>query len=138
VRELGISESVRFLGAVDDIAGLLAASDIGVHSSLSEGCPNSVLECMAAGLPVVGTDIDAMRDVVSPDTYPLLAPPRDPQALADVICRLADSPDLRADLGVGNLKRARDEFSPGRMCERMAEVMADAMNKRRPIGQCRA
>src|SRR5215203_7381277 len=61
--ELGIERNVRFAGHVSDVPGLLSAVDIGVFSSLSEGCPNGVLECMAAGLAVAGTDIEGLREV---------------------------------------------------------------------------
>jgi len=128
-RELGISEGVRFLGPVDDIAGLLEASDIGVHSSPAEGCPNSVLEFMLAGLPVVGTDIEGIRDVVGEESYPLLAPVRDAEALADRIRLLVDSADLRARYGSANAKRAVEEFSPQVMCERMTSAIAGALGK---------
>lgn len=127
VRKLGLGESVRFLGAVNDVAGLIAATDIGVHSSVREGCPNGILELMLGGRPVVGTDIDAIRDVVGPDGYAFLAPAGDAQALADRICHLAGSPDLRMQLGRSNAQRAQKEFSTEAMCERMSEAVGDIL-----------
>ena len=72
--DLGLEQFVRFLGRVDDVAGLLSATDLGVFSSRLEGMPNGVLECMAAGLAVAGTDIPGIREAVGPENYPLLAP----------------------------------------------------------------
>ena len=71
-RELEIERGVRFAGQVSDIAGLLTAVNIGVFSSRSEGCPNGVLECMAAGLAVAATDIEGVREVIG--SSDLLAP----------------------------------------------------------------
>src|SRR2546426_8921983 len=84
-RELNLGRSVRFLGPVDDVPGLLSAVDLAVLSSTSEGCPNAVLECMASGLPVVATDIPGIRKAVGPSGYNYLAPPDDARSFAERI-----------------------------------------------------
>ncbi len=126
-REMGLADSVHFIGAVDDVAGLLSACDVGVHSSLSEGCPNSVLEMMAKGLPVVGTDIPGIRDVVSPESYCLLAPPRDAPALADRLKLLILSLDLRRQYGSLNARRVQNHFSPQVMCEKTTGIILNTL-----------
>src|SRR6185503_14459628 len=113
-RELNLGDSVRFLGAVDDVAGLLSASDLGVFSSRSEGCPNGLLECMAAGLAVVGTDIEGIRQVVGEK---FLAPPGDAERLAKIILELADDPDLCATIGAANQSRIKARHNAQLMCE---------------------
>src|ERR1051325_2477719 len=72
--DLELGKSVRFLGQVLDLSGLLGAIEIGVFSSRSEGIPNGVLECMAAGLAVAGTDIIGISEAVGPSGQPYLAP----------------------------------------------------------------
>ena len=67
IQELKIVSSVRLVGEVPDLANLLGALDLGVFSSRFEGCPNGVLECMAAGLPVVATDIPGIIEAVGSD-----------------------------------------------------------------------
>lgn len=118
-RELQIEDRVRFAGVVTDVAGLLNAADIGVFSSRSEGCPNGVLECMAAGLAVAGSDIEAVREVVG--ARDLLAPPGDADRLAQIVLQLAREPGLCAAIGADNKKRVEERYTSDRMC---AETVA--------------
>jgi len=120
---LGIANAVRFVGQVIDVAGLLGACDLAVLSSRSEGSPNAVLEAMAAGLPVAGTDNAGIRDVVGPAGAPYLAPPGDAEALAERIVCLARDCGLRTRLGEANRRRAAGEFSPERMCRDMVAIV---------------
>ncbi|HEX7294582.1 MAG TPA: glycosyltransferase, partial [Pyrinomonadaceae bacterium] len=111
--ELGIAGSVRFAGQVTDVAGLLSAVDLGVFSSRSEGCPNGVLECMAAGLAIVGTDIEGIRET----GIQFLAPPADAERFAQIVLKLAADPHLRATIGAANQSRIKERYNAQRMCE---------------------
>jgi len=122
VEQLDLSEQVRFLGHVQDIPGLLKASDIGVFSSLKEGVPNGVLECMAAGLPVVATDIPGIREALGADNEQFLAEEEDPPSLAGPVLRFLHDQDLRQSVGQRNLERVREEFSKERMFARYYEI----------------
>jgi glycosyltransferase involved in cell wall biosynthesis len=102
---------------------LLAAVDVGVFSSRTEGCPNGVLECMAAGLAVAGTDIPGIREALGPEGLPFLAPPGDEERLAEAILDLAESPALRARAGAANRERIRREFTVEGMGARYAAVI---------------
>jgi glycosyltransferase involved in cell wall biosynthesis len=128
-RVLGLDSSVRFLGQVDNVPGLLSAIDLGVFSSRLEGCPNGVLECMAAGLAIAGTDIPGIREAVGSDGYPFLAPPGDAETLADRIVTLAMDPELRARLGALNRRRIAMKFSPKRMYEEMVTLLSRGLNQ---------
>jgi glycosyltransferase involved in cell wall biosynthesis len=123
--ELGIKDSIRFPGHVSDVAGLLGAVDVSVFSSRSEGCPNAVLESMAANLAVAGTDIDGIREVVGPAGREFLAPAGDSDALAATLVKLANNPDLCARAGAANRTRIEAEFNPRRMCEETVAVLAN-------------
>jgi glycosyltransferase involved in cell wall biosynthesis len=125
--DLDLGKSVRFLGQVLDLSGLLGAIEIGVFSSRSEGSPNGVLECMAAGLAVAGTDIIGISEAVGPSGQPYLAPPGDAESLADRILKLAADPALRARLGAANRLRIETEFSPKRMCEQVLALMVEGL-----------
>ncbi len=121
--DLELGRSVRFLGQVGDISGLLSAVDLGVFSSRLEGCPNGVLECMAAGLAVVGTDIPGIREAVGEVGYPWLAPPGDADALAGHILALARDAGLREQLGAHSRQRIAEHFSPERMGRETAALL---------------
>ena len=110
---LGLTEDVVFLGPVRDIASLLGAADLGVHSSWLEGCPNGVLECMASGLAVVGTDIAGIREAVGPEGSALLAPEsRNVEAFAQRIITQMRDPDQRQRNGRSNRTRIAELFNP--------------------------
>ena len=128
VAELDLAEHVRFLDFVSDVSGLLAAVDVGVFSSRTEGCPNGVLECMAAGLAVAGTDIPGIREALGPEGLPFLAPPGDEERLAEAILDLAESPALRARAGAANRERIRREFTVEEMGARYAAVIHEELS----------
>jgi glycosyltransferase involved in cell wall biosynthesis len=121
--ELGIANDVRFTGTVNDIAGLLSAADLGVFSSRSEGCPNGVLECMAAGLAIVGTDIEGIREVAGEKQERFLAPPGDAERFASMILALANDPASRVSLGAANQSRIKEQYSAQRMCEETVSLL---------------
>ena len=126
-RELNLNGHVRFAGQVLDVPGLLSAADVGVFSSLIEGCPNGVLESMAAGLAVAGTDIDSIKSVLSPVGAQFLAAPKDDDALAAAILKLANNPDLRVTIGTENRQRVRSKYSALRMSEETVGVLKEAL-----------
>jgi len=121
--DLQLGDGVRFAGQVSDISGLLNAVDLGVFSSRSEGSPNGVLECMAAGLAVVATDIPGVREAVPPESHSLLTPIADAHAMAGGILKLIAEPEVRRELGEANRRRAREEFNPRRMCENTLAIL---------------
>lgn len=98
VTQLGLEKTVHFLGMRQDIPELLALSDVFVLPSLWEGLPNSVLEAMAMGTPVIATNVDGCPEVIRNGETGLLVPPEDPEALAQAICRLLGDPDMRQTL----------------------------------------
>lgn len=122
--DLGLGSNVRFLGEIDDVAGLVVASDVGVLSSRAEGLSRSVLEYMAFGRPVVGTDIPGIREALGPGCDAELAPAGDAAGLAGALLRLADDPALCASVAARNSARAGSEFDLGRQVDRELEVIA--------------
>lgn len=105
--ELRLGPQVRFHGLADDVRPYLAEADLFVLSSVSEGIALTLLEGMAAGLPVVATDVGGNREVVLPGETGLLVPPRDPAALADAMIAVLSDP-ARAE-AMGRAARARVE-----------------------------
>lgn len=110
-RDNGIDGHVVLLGERDDVAELLCAADMGVLCSHQEGFANSVLEGMAAGLPMVVTDVGGNAEAVRDDDAGRVVPPRDPAALGAAILALASDPSLRARYGRNALARVDEAFS---------------------------
>lgn len=131
--DLELGDAVRFLGAVKDVSGLLSSVDLGVHSSVNEGCPNGVLESMAAGLAVAGTDYPGIREAVGPNGYDFLASPGDPEVLARRIVALALDPQARRKAGAANRLRIETEFNPRTMSRKIVALIGAALDKTEPV-----
>ena len=127
--DLELCDSVRFLGHVDDVSGLLGAADFAVFSSPSESGPNGVLEAMAADLALAASDNSGVREAVAADGYDLLAPPGDAQALASRILRLVRDRSLRERLGRANRLRIEAEYCPDRMCRQSVAMIVDLLER---------
>ena len=99
--QLGLSDYVRFLGNVPPsyIPGELANTDVFVLTSFSEGRPNVVLEAMAAGVPVIASNIDGVNELIQDDETGLLFDPGDVECLAIQMERLINDHEMRARLG---------------------------------------
>jgi glycosyltransferase involved in cell wall biosynthesis len=111
---------VWFLGARNDVPALLAAADVVVLASLHEGLSNSLLEAMAAGKPVVATDVGGNREALGGTG--LLVPPSDASQLAAAIERLLRNPGLARRAGEAARERARDLFPVDAMIDRHLEL----------------
>lgn len=125
-QELGVSGQLKILGAVDDVAGLLQALDLFAYSSKSEGVPNGVLEAMASGLGVVGTDIPGIREAVGPEGAAYLTPVGDSDTMADRIIKLLRGKAVRQQLGQALRERIERNFSLEVMCRRSEDIISSA------------
>jgi glycosyltransferase involved in cell wall biosynthesis len=132
--DLALGQSVRFLGPVKDVAGLLSAVELSVFSSRREGCPNGVLEAMAAGLPVVATDIPGIRAALGPGAELWLAPSGDAETMAGRVLTALSQSALRLEWGAQLRQRVAMEFAPERMCCEMVSLIATALDNRPPQG----
>jgi glycosyltransferase involved in cell wall biosynthesis len=110
IRQRGLTERIDLLGNRGDVPGVLASADVFVLSSRSEGFPVSILEAMAAGLPVVATDVGGIAESVIDGETGLLVPPGDPGALAAALDRLLADSALRQRLGAAGRERVRRHF----------------------------
>jgi len=119
--QLDLTGNVMFLGQVDDISGLLSSVDIGILSSKSEGCPNGVLESMAAGLAVVGTDIPGIREVLGNGVF--LSKSGDAETMATHILMIAENKKMWEDVGGDNKKRIEQLFSVEKMGRDMVSLI---------------
>jgi glycosyltransferase involved in cell wall biosynthesis len=133
VRELSLTPAVNFLGHRDDIPDLLAALDIFVLPSHSEGVSRSLLEAMASGLPVVVSEAGGSPEVIQSEVNGLLVPVKDVPALAQALIRLLADPDWAKQLGLAASQRVADFFSLDRLGQELNEIYA-ALVKQKFLG----
>jgi glycosyltransferase involved in cell wall biosynthesis len=110
VRELGIEGSIEFLGVISDVPAVLRRSCLYVQPSYQEGMPNSVLEAMAAGLPIVATRISGNVDLVDDQDNGLLVPAGDAPALAQAMLTLLGEPPLAQRMGARSRERVVQQY----------------------------
>jgi glycosyltransferase involved in cell wall biosynthesis len=119
-RQVRIEDRVHFLGHRADVADLLPHFDVLWLGSGYEGMPNVVMEAMAAGVPVVATDIPGTRDLVQTNVTGYLVPIGDRAGFAKYTRKLLDDDALRNAFGAAGQARMREEFSVAKMIERYA------------------
>jgi glycosyltransferase involved in cell wall biosynthesis len=113
--ELGVEGTVVFLGARSDVPEVLGGCDVFVLSTTpSEGRPGVIMEALAAGLPIIASDVEPLREVLENGRWGTLVPPGNPEALADSLAAASRSgpPDARR---VAELRSHAAGFTPERM-----------------------
>lgn len=126
-RDLDID--VRFLGPIADVERLLARANVVVMPSLTEGMSNAVMEAMAAGRPVVATDVGGTPELLR--TCGVLVPPCDSEALADGIARLLSDTALADRLGADARTWARENLTAAAMVDRHLQIYRGLLAKKR-------
>jgi len=110
----GIAQDVAFVGHVKDTERVYAALSVFALSSDTEQMPITVLEAMAAGLPIVSTNVGDVAEMVAPENRPFVTP-LEPEALAKALLELLSAPKQAAAIGVANQGAARERFGQDRM-----------------------
>lgn len=128
-KSLGISDHVLFLGNRSDIPDVLAATDISVLTSDSEGFPNVLIESMSVGVPVVSTDYSSVRELIVDGKHGFIAPRNDAAAIAAKVAELLDDSDLRARMGKEGIKMVRERLSAAAMARNLVAVYQQAYDR---------
>jgi glycosyltransferase involved in cell wall biosynthesis len=110
-RQTGVADRVSFLGERSDVAEILAATDISVLSTDFEGMPNTLLEAMAAGKPIVCTNYPGADEILVHESNALLSPCGEPESFARNIQRLIRDRELRQRLASTGHELVRQKFS---------------------------
>ncbi len=122
IGQLGLGGSVELAGEVDDVRPRLERADVFALSSRSEGMPLSVLEAMAAGLPVVASDVGGVHEVVADGATGRLVPPGDAAALGAALAGLVADAGERKRLGAAGRERVLERFALPPWRERHLEL----------------
>ncbi len=124
-RCLGISRRVMFAGVREDLPRVLTAFDVACLTSRSEAFPMAVLEYMAAGLPVVATDVGGVGEAVVAGLTGELVQQGDADAFSAALVRLLESPGLRRSLGDAGRRRHAELFSEARMVNAFKRLLRE-------------
>jgi glycosyltransferase involved in cell wall biosynthesis len=127
-RALGVNGIVEFLGARDDVPAQLRQFDLFILPSLWEGLPYVLLEAMAAGLPIVTTDVGGVMEMFADGREGIVVPSRNAHALAAAVVELMGNGARLADLGVNGARVVKERFSLDAMIEQTVDVYSRAMN----------
>jgi len=126
---LGIAGRTLFVGERRDVARLLKLMDVFVMPSVSEGLPNAVMEAMAAGLPVVATDVGGVSELVEHGVTGLLVPAEGEIELADAIARLLEDGEAREKMSRAGHERVLAEYDVSVSVRRFEHVVGDLLSR---------
>lgn len=126
-RALGLERCAHFLGWERDLAPIYADLDLVALSSLNEGTPVSLIEAMAAGLPVVATRVGGVPDLVEHGKTGLLVPPKDPKALSMAMRTLLDDATRRREMGRLGREAVYPKHSDGALLNRIDQLYASLL-----------
>jgi L-malate glycosyltransferase len=124
-------DRIKLLGRVDDVRGLLWASDAFAMPSLKEGLGVAALEAMASALPVIASDVGGLREVVEDGRSGIIVPPANPEKIASAIKRLAESPELRSQMSAAARARVVENYSMEQMAARTLALYRECVRKTR-------
>jgi glycosyltransferase involved in cell wall biosynthesis len=127
VKSLGLEDRVIFAGFRKDIKNLYKGSDIYINSSRHEALSFLIIEAMAAGLPVIVTDMGGNRDIVPPDAdCGALVVYDDPESMAQAMKRMLEDDAYRANCAASALRTVEEKFEVGKMCQLTWQVYEKA------------
>ncbi|MEX2093162.1 MAG: glycosyltransferase [Pirellulales bacterium] len=132
--DLGIIESVRFLGTRSDIPRLLSTSDVFVLTSHNEANPVSILEAMSVGRPIVATEVGSIKEVVTEGETGFLVPPGDAAALTARVVELLSDPLRAREIGTAARAVVVADWSVDAMVRRYERLIASIYCRKRPAG----
>jgi L-malate glycosyltransferase len=128
--DLGIREKVFFSAGHGSVVDYLSRMSVACLSSQSEGLPNSILEYMAAGLPVVATDVGGISELVQDGVNGFLVKERTAEAFAAPVIRLLTDEPLRLQLAKAGLERTHREFDICAATKRLEQFYVEAVDAR--------
>ncbi|OXC75425.1 glycosyltransferase family 4 protein [Caballeronia sordidicola] len=132
IDSVGLSDRIHLLGFRTDIPNVLRGCDFFVLPTHQEALGQSYIEAMAAGLPVIGTDVNGVPEVITHGENGLLVPPHDIEALRAAMSRLIDNPELRVKLGCAGRLLTNASFTIDGMAEETIDFYRRGIRERGP------
>ncbi|HUT04552.1 MAG TPA: glycosyltransferase [bacterium] len=130
VRAAGLSERVVFTGTRDDVERILPAFDVFCSSSNSEGLANAIQESMAAGVPVVATEVGGIRELIDDGENGFIVPSGDVDAMIEKVKLLLDSAELRRKIGMAGREKMMREFTVEKMVDTLQNVYIEMLKRK--------
>jgi glycosyltransferase involved in cell wall biosynthesis len=125
--EVGIADRTFFTGNIAAPERVFGLFDVFALTSDSEQMPYALIEAMAAGLPIVATDVGDVKAIVAPENRPLIVPSASVDALISALCELARNARQRRVLGYHNQEKARREFGAATMMKTYEALFAGTL-----------
>jgi starch synthase (maltosyl-transferring) len=127
-----LQKHLHWLGFRTDVREILKSSDLLILPSLWEGMPNVVLEAMAAGKAVIGTDVEGTNELILPEQTGWIVPPENAQALADALMESIQKPDLTKKFGIAGRLRVEQNYTLERTIEAYSRLWSDVLHLQQP------
>jgi glycosyltransferase involved in cell wall biosynthesis len=125
----GVASRIRWAGYRTDVDALLAGCDLLAHPTLSDAFPTVLLEAMAAGLPIVASNVGGIPEIVEPQVTGLLVPAGDANALAAAVDAMLSDRARAREMGRRARELALERFSTAAWMERLSAVYADVLHE---------
>lgn len=133
IAELGLAHRIHMLGFRKDVYNVLRGCDLFVLPTHQEALGQAFIEAMAIGLPVIGTRVDGVPELIEDGVNGLLVPPKDIEALRGAIARLVDDAPLRARFGAAGLIKTDGHFTIENMANETVEFYRRGLDARRTL-----
>jgi len=140
IRQKELDDTVALMGFSADIYPMLKGCDLFVLASLFEGMPNVVMEAMAMGKAVIATDVNGARELMGTNesgrecNTGIIIPPKNPQAIADAIRSIIDSPEALVTLGNAGYTRVKNEFTTNAMADNLERYLREKVIEKTAAG----
>jgi glycosyltransferase involved in cell wall biosynthesis len=130
ILELGLSNHVRLLGTREDVSPFLGCADLFVLPSRWEGLSRALMEAMAAGIPVIASDVDGIKDLITSGVHGLLVPSEDSDRLATSILQLLENQQMMRNMGAAAREHVLRAHSTDIMCQKHYDLMLFLLKNR--------
>jgi glycosyltransferase involved in cell wall biosynthesis len=128
-RDLGVGDKVIFAGFRDDLDRIMGCLDLLIHPALMEGLGVSLLQAAAAGVPIVGTRVGGIPEIVRDGVNGYLVSPADPHSITEASVRILSDFELARQMGINGNKLVEEHFSIDSMVRGNLEVYREMMRE---------